>query len=387
MDFPGKDKIFSLLKELLPKNTKILIAFSGGPDSTFLLHLLKNFYATQGWSETHLILAHFNHWQRKESDKELQTILKRYSNHHIYYNPEKPKKWLTEAKLRALRISFFEEVLQTEKITYLATWHNLDDRIETTLLNLIRGSSLRGLINMTFSDKIKKNTTLLRPLLSLKKSTIQSLCDTNAIPYFLDATNDDPFYTMRNNLRNRIIPTITELLPQWSVKWYESRRLIYDQLSNSDPIWSSSNISLVSKLTHPSWSASYCYEIISTHTSFTQNDRAYIFSSLGIRADISQKTLAEWTRFSNTSDDGHKEISSVYFFISHGRMYAIDGKKEFRKTTPSPASNYAKEGDTYKGKRLKKRMINQKIPLFRRNFIQVERKKDKIIRVITPSFT
>lgn len=92
MNFPEKDKIFSFLQQTLPTETKVVVAFSGGPDSAFLLRILEDFYTSQGWDEQSIIIAHFNHGQRKESDKELQTICARYSSHHIYYNEVKPKK-------------------------------------------------------------------------------------------------------------------------------------------------------------------------------------------------------------------------------------------------------------------------------------------------------
>lgn len=120
--------------------------------------------------------------------------------------------------------------------------------------------------------------------------------------------------------------------------------------------------------------ATYCYELHINHP-FSPADWAEVFSKIGITKGVSQKTLAEWTRFSNTSSDGYKLLGGVYFFSSHGTIYAIDGKKDFRKNSPKPLVNYAQEGDAYKGKRLKKRMINQKIPIFRRNFIRVERVK------------
>ena|GEM_PF-5415201 len=53
--------------------------------------LLQEYYAHKGWDHELLIIAHFHHGQRKESDKELQQIFKQYKHHHIYYNTDKPK--------------------------------------------------------------------------------------------------------------------------------------------------------------------------------------------------------------------------------------------------------------------------------------------------------
>jgi len=107
-------------------------------------------------------------------------------------------------------------------------------------------------------------------------------------------------------------------------------------------------------------------------------------------------------RFSNTSEDGYKFLAGVYFFVAHRKIYAIKAPANFREreddatirvtksgikiafdgqkllTQPLRVGGeirYVKPGDVYKGKRLKKRMINQKIPLFRRNSIPVVVKK------------
>lgn len=104
----------------------------------------------------------------------------------------------------------------------------MDDRIETSLLNLIRGTSQKGLGNMKFVDEAK-NMTTVRPLLNMKKADILALCRKNEISYFTDASNFDDNYTARNKLRNTLIPQITSLLPQGAVKRYDSWRLIYEQ--------------------------------------------------------------------------------------------------------------------------------------------------------------
>lgn len=92
MHFPEKDKIFSRLHTILPTNAKVVVAFSGGPDSSFLFALLKEFYKSQSRNQQNIILAHFHHGQRKESDKELAHLFKQHEQYDIYYNPKKPKK-------------------------------------------------------------------------------------------------------------------------------------------------------------------------------------------------------------------------------------------------------------------------------------------------------
>lgn len=75
-------------------------------------------------------------------------------------------------------MKFFDEICRKEKALYLATGHNLDDRIETSFMNILRGTSLTGLANMTMCD-FRSGRFTLRPLITLQKSYIQQLCDTH----------------------------------------------------------------------------------------------------------------------------------------------------------------------------------------------------------------
>ncbi len=411
MHFPEKDKIFWKLDKILVKPEKIIVWVSGWPDSSFLITLLQDYYEKNWWDEQLLVVAHFNHGQRKESDKEQKEIFKKYKFHHIYYNEEKPKKWQNETTLRRLRKEFFQEILTKEAASYLALGHNLDDRIETSFINLLRGTSLQGLANMTFCD-YREWKFYLRPLIDLQKRYIEELCKSNKVSYFTDETNKLSSLTIRNSLRNEIFPQIQLL--RSSSRRYDSWLLIYEQIERAQIVSSSDNVWLIPLSRFPkAWGASYCYHIKiwspNRWNDFVENDRAYVFQQLGIYKKISQKTLAEWTIFSNTSDDWYKLLEGVYFFKSHGKLYAIDGKKEFRNYSSNEQKNittkeekimfdnvkiaikkerkggtirYTKQGDAYKWKRAKKWMLNQKIPVFWRDFVPVIEKKGKIIDVV-----
>lgn len=85
------------------------------------------------------------------------------------------------------------------------TAHHLDDRIETLFFNLVRGSKLTGLINMT-----ECSGNILRPLLSLQKDEIESYLEKNNLTFFLDSTNANTEIT-RNKLRLDILPQFSEV--------------------------------------------------------------------------------------------------------------------------------------------------------------------------------
>ena len=314
MHFPEKDKIFSRLSKILPTPTKIIVGVSGWPDSRLAFALLNDYYFSK-WRDTQLlIVAHFHHGQRKESDKEQQQIFKWYKNYHIYYNTDIPKKWQKETALRNLRKEFFKEVCQKEDVMHIATWHNLDDRIETSFINIIQGTSLQGLHNMTFCD-YREWLLYIRPLINRQKKLIQDLCAVNNIEYFIDPSNADTAFTLRNALRHDIFPKITTLTSR--SKWYNSWSTIYRQLEYIIKDERNDRLTIRSLPLYPSWGADFCYSIrlfwSSVNKKYTENDRAFLFQKLGIYKRISHKTLEEWVRFSNKSEDGYKYLSWVYF--------------------------------------------------------------------------
>lgn len=226
---------------------------------------------------------------------------------------------------------FFKEVAKKEKSIYIVTGHHLDDRIETSFMNILRGTSLHGLSNMTFRD-YSDGLFRLRPLIGLQKRYIQELCDVHNIPYFLDPTNKNSSLTIRNALRNDIFPQMSVLSPQ--NKWYESWALIYRQIERLDIERNNDHLAIIQRSTHPTRGASFSYQITQRSPwrmhEYTDTDWIFLFQQLGIYKYVSQKTLAERTRFSNTNTNGYKFLAGVYFFQSHGKLYAINGKKDFR---------------------------------------------------------
>ena len=137
-----KNHIFSILDQYLKKQQSIVVWVSWWPDSIMLSYILQQYYTFRWWKQSNICVAHFNHWQRKEAKNELNFIKKYFKYNTIYRNTIIPSKWLWETKLRELRHTFFEEVIKESKSTILFLWHNLTDRIETSLLNIVRWCSL-----------------------------------------------------------------------------------------------------------------------------------------------------------------------------------------------------------------------------------------------------
>ena len=203
-------------------NVKKIIWLSWGPDSMYLENIIEK----QFWKEN-ILIAYFNHKFRKKSDNE-EIFLKKYFKKKWINFISESYNWtdFRESTLRKYRYEFFKKIGWWENYLYL--WHNLTDRIETTILNISRWTWLKWFLNMKEIDKKNK---IIRPLLNLSKKEIQKLCDKNNIPYFIDKTNFDNNISKRNLIRNKIFPL-------FEVLWWDfvnNFNTIYNQIEDILP--------------------------------------------------------------------------------------------------------------------------------------------------------
>ena len=204
------NKNLSFLKE-----SKLLIACSGGLDSVVLASLCKSL-------NLDFALAHCNFSLRgKESDGDEEFVMSLAEKYSVPVFTEtfdtkkyaKDKKLSTQMAARELRYNWFEEILKDFEYDYLLTAHHADDDLETFLINLSRGSGLRGLTGInTINDKI------VRPLLSFNRQTILKHAKETGLYWREDSSNQQTDY-LRNNLRLNVIPSYKEsvksLLPNF----------------------------------------------------------------------------------------------------------------------------------------------------------------------------
>ncbi len=214
------DNILNIVKNNIVENNlisygdKIIVAVSGGPDSMCLLDVL---YKLKGELKFDIEVAHVNHGIRKESDDE-KVYVENYCNnrnipfHYLKVNvPEisKEKKMSEEACGREIRYNFFEDIRNETNATSIAVAHNLNDNIETILLNEIRGCGLKGLTGMDF-----RYNKIIRPLLSIEKKDILLYNYELELNPCIDKTNEEEIY-LRNKIRLTLIPYLEELNPNF----------------------------------------------------------------------------------------------------------------------------------------------------------------------------
>lgn len=204
-------KVLKSLKNALKKNDILIAAISGGPDSIFLLHFLKQL-------PNKIIVAHLNHCLRKEAEKD-QKFVQEQSKNLIFETKKIDIKKLSEQTKTGLeecgrkqRYKFFQYLAKKYQAKYILTAHHADDNVETIIFNLTRGATLAGLAGMQKSEKINKNTYILRPLLEISKKQILDYLKHKKISYHEDTTNKDTHHS-RNFIRHEIIPKLKKLNP------------------------------------------------------------------------------------------------------------------------------------------------------------------------------
>ena len=213
-----KKKVKELKKSgLIKKNEKILIAFSGGPDSVFLYNLL--FFLREYYS-IEISLIYVNHNLRKDVKNDLNFVeeFSKENNVPLYIESVDVRKYAAENKksielaARELRYEAIEKVLQNLNYDKIATGHNLDDNIETFIFRLLRGTSLKGLKGIPSERK-----NIIRPILQFEKKEILNYLQENKKSYIIDYTNSENDYT-RNYIRNEIFPMFVNINPTFRNK-------------------------------------------------------------------------------------------------------------------------------------------------------------------------
>ena len=229
-------KVYDYLNnDLCLKNGDVIIVgCSGGPDSMALLYILEEIRKKEN---IFLVCAHVNHNVRKESEQE-QIFLMNYCNEkNVAFEAMKIEKYGDDNfhnQARNIRYNFFEDIVKKYDANYLMTAHHGDDLIETILMRLVRGSTLKGYSGF---EKIVNQGTykMIRPLIFLTKDYIKDYDDKNNIPYVIDNSNFKGKYT-RNRYRMTLLPFLKEEDPKVHEKFIKFSETLeeYDEFINKE---------------------------------------------------------------------------------------------------------------------------------------------------------
>lgn len=197
--------------DMIHDGDTVVVGVSGGADSVCLLFLLCQFKA-EGIYDIDIEVVHINHLIRPEAGEDARFVKnlcddlgKRFGislSYHLFemdiHRMAKERGLSVEEAGRIFRYEKFREVLGNKKGS-IAVAHHANDRAETMLFNLFRGSSLNGLSGIR-----AVNDDIIRPLISTEKSLIENFLKEEKLSYVTDATNLTDDYT-RNKIRHNII--------------------------------------------------------------------------------------------------------------------------------------------------------------------------------------
>lgn len=202
--------------QMLQPDDVVAAGVSGGADSVCLLFLLKKL---QERITFRLLVVHVNHGIRKEAGEDEAYVrslcdhwkLPFFAVHADVTALAKEQGISSEEAGRNLRYESFEEILKQEAPAEwemgkakIAVAHNQNDRAETMLFHLFRGTGLSGLCSI---PPVRGH--IIRPLLCLQRSEIEAILAAEGLSYCIDCTNVEDTYT-RNKIRNHLFPYITE---------------------------------------------------------------------------------------------------------------------------------------------------------------------------------
>jgi tRNA(Ile)-lysidine synthase len=207
------DNITTIFREncKLTRDHPILVGVSGGPDSLCLMEALRQ----AGYP---VIVAHFNHQLRPDSDTEANSLEKTVSRKNIpsiFENGDvrgfaERESLSIEDAARTMRYRFLFEQAREQNAQALAVGHTADDQVETVLMHFLRGAGLTGLKGMTYRSYLPvfdEGMPLVRPLLDVWREETVVYCAANGLRPYYDPSNDSLNF-LRNRIRHLLIPQL-----------------------------------------------------------------------------------------------------------------------------------------------------------------------------------
>ena len=197
--------VVELYKDIKVKDGDVLVfGCSYGPDS---MALFKTLLELREKYDIRLICTHVNHSKRSASEKEKVELEEFCNKHDVVFEYMKIEKYGDDNfhnEARNIRYQFFNDVVKKYNATYLLTAHHSDDLMETILMRIARGSTLKGYAG--FKKLVKMDGYYIyRPFISVTKDELLNYCHKYNIPYAIDASNNSNVYT-RNRYRKEVLP-------------------------------------------------------------------------------------------------------------------------------------------------------------------------------------
>lgn len=203
---------------IIPGQSRIAVAYSGGLDSSVLLHLASQYATARG---IQLFAFHIHHGISENADMWLRSCQEECKKINVVFgfqqiNVENSKSGIEEAA-RIKRYAALGDLCRSNNVQLLLTAHHLDDQAETVLLQLSRGSGLAGLSGMDSANTSAEllgdeDIVMARPLLAVSRIQLENFARCMNLSFVEDESNFDQRYT-RNVLRHSVMPSLEKHFP------------------------------------------------------------------------------------------------------------------------------------------------------------------------------
>ena len=202
--------IESSVSELLARRERLVVAVSGGIDSSVLLDAVLRL-RTPGH---HIVVASVDHGTGDAATEATARVVATAARHGVPAVSERLSlQRHDEATLRAGRWSFLKHVAAAQDAS-VVTAHSRDDHIETVVMRILRGAGARGLAGLLASSPVE------RPLLAHARKAIRAYADRRAVPFTEDPTNESLTF-FRNRVRLQLLPAIRRVTPDFESQIFE----------------------------------------------------------------------------------------------------------------------------------------------------------------------
>lgn len=367
----------SFIKEndLINKGDKILIAFSGGPDSVFLFEKL---LSIKDEYNLEIHLAYVNHNIRDDVYKDIEFvkfIANKYNTNYSILDIKMDK--FSEGVARDLRYKVLEEERLRIGFNKIATGHNKTDNAETIIFRIIRGTHLEGLNGI----KLKRGN-IIRPILYIKKEDVLKQVSND---YIIDKTNLENDYS-RNKIRNLVFPIFEDINTSFIdniVKLSrvnendEIRDMIIEKLKKYNIKISSRKIDDIYKIYFSN--GSKIIDLGNEYVAYKSYDKFSIIK----KDEINNLDYEYVLKYG-------EEIKIENYYIGYTKLNLLEKKSDYeyniysseylKKDTIFKVRN-RKNGDKLGDKKIKKIFIDNKIDKLERNRMPIVLVEDKIIMV------
>lgn len=298
------DKFLARLCEEYPRRRKYLVGVSGGRDSVALLHLLHD----AGFKQ--LVVCHLNHALRGRASGQDAAFVKRLAT-KLGYPCETQRADVTslageqkcsiEVAARDARHGFFAEAAKKHRCPRLFLGHHADDQVETVLINIFRGSGLRGLAGMRSEADHKiggVHLIFLRPLLSLWRADIDDYLQSHKHRYREDASNQSDF-ALRNRIRHRLLPDLKRMFKR------DVRKAVY-------------------RLSHMAESENEALDVLigRDFPGFCQDGQLLVKALRPLPGALQRRVIREWLGDKGIAGIGFRDVEEIRSLIPVGSRVA-----------------------------------------------------------------